>query len=224
MNDLVKTTIKTISVLIVDDHKMVRYGIRNMLYSKHDKYRFEISQAEDGSSALDLIFEKDFDLIFMDYQLPGISGPDVVRRALIKKPYLKFLAISNYDEPSFVTEMLRAGAKGYVLKNIGTDELILATETILSGRNYYAHDIAHQMINLNVHSGFLEEEIKKESVSKREMQILIMIASEMTNEQIADRLKIAKRTVDSHRQNLLNKLNVRNTAGLINYAHRHKLI
>lgn len=224
MEDLVKTIVKTIHVLIVDDHKMVRFGIRNMLYSNYDKYRFEISQAEEGSAALDLIFERDFDIIFMDYQLPGISGPDVVRRALTKKPYLKFLAISNYDEPSFVTEMIRAGAKGYVLKNIGTDELILATEKILSGKNYYANDIAHQMINLNVNSGFLEEELKKESISRREMQILIMIASEMTNEQIADRLKIAKRTVDSHRQNLLNKLNVRNTAGLINYAHRHKLI
>lgn len=218
-----ETAVKKISVLIVDDHKMVRFGICNMLQSKTEPYHFKISQASDGSSALELLFENDFDIVFMDHQMPGISGPDVVRRALIKKPDLKILGISNYDEPAFITEMLRAGAMGYVLKNIGTEELILAIETILSGKKYYANDVANRMINV-ISESLDEDEARKITVSKREMQILLLIAEELTNEQISDRLKIAKRTVDSHRQNLLNKLKVKNTAGLINFVHRNKLM
>jgi DNA-binding NarL/FixJ family response regulator len=213
-----------ISILIVDDHKMVRDGIRNMLNSKSATRSFMIAQAPDGENALDLIFQNEYDIILMDHQLPGISGPDTIRRALVKKPELKFLTISNYDEPMFITEMLRAGSRGYVLKNIDTDELIQAIDTVLAGKKYYANDVANKMITIDISSGNDNLEAKKESISKREMEILVMIANEFTNEQIAEKLNIAKRTVDSHRQNLLNKLNVRNTAGLINYAHKNKLI
>jgi DNA-binding NarL/FixJ family response regulator len=216
--------IKTISVLIVDDHKIVRDGIRNMLNSKSDSRNFDISLAQNGEEALELIFQKDYDIIFMDHQMPGLSGSDTIRRALIKKPDLKFLTISNYDEPILITEMLRAGSNGYVLKNIDTDELILAIDTILLGKKYFANDVANKMITVEMASTTIDSEGKKESISKREMEILIMIANEYTNEQIAEKLNIAKRTVDSHRQNLLNKLNVRNTAGLIHYAYRNKLI
>lgn len=215
---------KILSVLIVDDHKMVRAGIRNMLNSKINIRQFEISHSKDGETALEMIFNNDYDIVLMDHQMPGISGPDIIRRAKIKKPALNVLTISNYDEPVFITESLRAGSKGYVLKNIDTDELVLAIDTILSGKNYYANDVANRMINLELEKENGDSEEKKEAISKREMQILIMITKELTNEQIAEKLNIAKRTVDSHRQNLLYKLNVRNTAGLINYAHRKKLI
>jgi DNA-binding NarL/FixJ family response regulator len=120
--------------------------------------------------------------------------------------------------------MLKSGASGYVLKNIGPVELVNAIEVILSGKNYYSNDVAVKLINVNSINQINTQTEKRDGISAREMEILKLIAGEYTNEQISEKLKIAKRTVDSHRQNLLNKLNVRNTAGLINYAYKNKLI
>ncbi len=219
----VMTKVKAIKILIVDDHKMVRDGIRIMLESKEEK-NFQITEASDGMEALKYIGIANYDIILMDQQMPGLSGSETAARIIKLKPDAKILAVSNYDEFAYITEMLKSGAKGYVLKNIGPDELVKAIETIMAGKNYYANDVAIKLINVNSINHIASMGEVREGLSLRELEILKMFASEMTNEQIAKRLSIAKRTVDSHRQNLLNKLNVKNTAGLINYAYRNKMI
>lgn len=213
-----------INILIVDDHKMVRDGLKVMLESKSDSINFVITEAENGDEALELVAKNEYDIILMDHQLPTISGSEVVSRIIKINPTAKILAVSNYDEFAYISEMLKSGAKGYVLKNIGPDELFKAIETILSGKNYYANDVAIKLINVSTIQQINNNPEKASGLSSRELLILKMIAGEMTNEQIAKELSVAKRTVDSHRQNLLNKLNVKNTAGLINYVHRNKLI
>lgn len=217
------TKVKAIKILIVDDHKMVRDGIRIMLESKEEK-NFQITEASDGMEALKYIGVSNYDVILMDQQMPGLSGSETVAQIIKLKPDAKILAVSNYDEFAYITEMLKSGAKGYVLKNIGPDELMKAIDTILAGKNYYANDVAIKLINVNSINHISSMSEIRDGLSLRELEILKMIASEMTNEQIAKKLSIAKRTVDSHRQNLLNKLNVKNTVGLINYAYRHKMI
>lgn len=213
-----------INILIVDDHQLVRDGIKTMLESKEKEYTYIITEASSGSEAIELLEKTIIDIILIDQQMPGLSGSETVKKIKSLHPKSKILAISNYDEIAYINDMLKSGANGYVLKNIDPNELVKAIETILSGKNYYANDIANKLINVNTLNQNSSKADKREGLSKREMEILKLIAAEYNNEQISEKLEIAKRTVDSHRQNLLNKLGVKNTAGLINYAYRNNLI
>jgi DNA-binding NarL/FixJ family response regulator len=195
-----------------------------MLESQEERISFSIEEAETGEVALDLVSKKEYDIVLMDQQLPGISGSEVVLKMVKLRPEIRVLAVSNYDEFAYISDMLKSGAKGYVLKNIGPDELFKAIETIMDGKNYYANDVAIKLINVNSIQQINSNNEKLNGLSSRELEVLKMIASELTNEEIAQKLSVAKRTVDSHRQNLLNKLKVKNTAGLINYVHKNKLI
>lgn len=213
---------KLIEVLIVDDHRMVRDGIRSMLELKFDKYKFSITESDSGEDALIKVAENDYDIILMDYQLPGINGAETVERLVNFDPDQKILGLSNYDEYTYIKKIIKSGAKGYVLKNVNPDELVLAIETILSGRIYYANDVAVKLIHPDksyFNSWGLEEVV----LSSREREVLTSIADELSNDEIAEKLGISKRTVDSHRQNLIRKLEVKNTVGLVKYALEHKI-
>ena len=212
-----------VNVLIVDDHKMIRDGLKTMLVSLKKWMQFTIFEAESGPEALLRLSRIAIDFIIIDYQMPEISGAETVQRILRFKPQMKILALSNYDELPYIQAMMDAGAHGYVLKNIEPSELLNAIKTIRSGNIYYCNDVAIKLIE----SG--EEKSKKPNptldlLTRREIEILLLIAREFTNEEIASQLFIAKRTVDTHRQNLLNKLQVKNTAGLVKAAFKLKLI
>jgi DNA-binding NarL/FixJ family response regulator len=216
-------SVKTISLLIVDDHQMVRDGIKVMLESQQGYYKFDITESDSGEDAINKVLRKNFDCIIVDYQMPGISGAETVKSIMMYRPESKILALSNYDELSYISNMLNAGAKGYVLKNIEPSQLLLAIQTILDNRPYYSNEVAVKLLDAernNIRTGTPESY----GLTKREMEILKRIALEMTNDEIASDLKIAKRTVDSHRQNLLNKLHVKNTVGLIKAAYEFKII
>jgi DNA-binding NarL/FixJ family response regulator len=223
MNAKVENPVKTIRLLIVDDHQMVRDGIKIMLESKENYLRFEIDEAENGEMAIQKVLKKDFDIVLIDYQLPGISGTETVKQIHLYKKDLKVLAVSNYDEFSYVKSMINEGASGYILKNVDPSQLIQAIQSVLAGNSYYSNEVAIKLIesaktqdkSVNVH---------KSGLTKRELEVLRMIAREMTNDEIATELFISKRTVDTHRQNLINKLNVKNTAGLIKAAYALNLI
>jgi DNA-binding NarL/FixJ family response regulator len=218
-----ETPVKIISLLIVDDHQMVRDGIKVMLESKENFLRFEIDEAENGEIAIRKILKKDFDIVLMDYQLPGISGTETLQKIRLYKKDIKVLALSNYDEISQIKSMLNEGVNGYILKNIEPSQLIQAIQSVLEGIPYYSNEVAIKLIDSAKNS---EKTIapEKSGLTKRELEILKMIALEMTNDQIAKSLFISKRTVDTHRQNLLNKLSVKNTAGLIKAAYEFNLL
>ncbi|MBK7666728.1 MAG: response regulator transcription factor [Sphingobacteriaceae bacterium] len=209
---------KTLHILIIDDHQLVRDGIKTMLFSKADEYDFLITEADAGEKGIQKVLESDFDIVLADYQLPDLIGPDMVSRILLHKPKQKILALSGYDEYACIKNMMNAGAKGYVLKNISPDELIRAIETILSGRKYYASDVKQKVELFRKKKNVGSRQQLKLGVSAREMQILNLIAKGLTNDEISKKLKLAKRTVDTHRQNLLVKFNVSNTAILISKA------
>jgi DNA-binding NarL/FixJ family response regulator len=210
-----------IRLLLVDDHQMVRDGIKVMLESHSKAYTFKITEAASGEAALKIVLQKDFDIVLIDYQLPKMSGVDTVEKIIQYKSHMKILVLSNYDEVSYITNMLTAGAKGYILKNIEPAQLITAITSILNNSPYYSNEVALKL---------LEQERNKPTItdtaglSKRELVVLKMIAQEMKNEEIAKNLNLARRTIDTHRQNIINKLNVRNTAGLVKAAIKLKLI
>ena len=218
-----ETLIKTIRLLIIDDHQMVRDGIRVMLESRQHFMRFEIDEAENGEIAIRKILAKSFDVVLIDYQLPGLTGPETLQKIRLYKKDIKVLALSNYDEFSYVRSMINEGANGYILKNIEPSQLVHAIESVLSGKSYYSNEVALKLIESAKNSD-KPESLEKSGLSNREVEILKMIAWEMTNDEIAKSLFISKRTVDTHRQNLLKKLRVKNTAGLIKAAYSFNLL
>jgi DNA-binding NarL/FixJ family response regulator len=218
-----EATTRTIRLLIIDDHQMVRDGIRVMLESRADFLRFEIDEAENGEIGVQKILKKNFDIVLIDYQLPGMSGTETLQKIRLYKKDMKVLALSNYDEISYIKSMINEGANGYILKNIEPSQLVHAIEAVLAGSSYYSNEVALKLIDSAKHSDTIVSS-HRTRLTKRELEILRMIALEMTNDEIAKGLFISKRTVDTHRQNLLNKLHVKNTAGLIKAAYAFNLV
>lgn len=220
---------RKLKILIVDDHKMVRDGIRSMLESQIKKIRFLVEEAQNGEEGIEKAGKMDFDIIIMDYQLPTLNGVEATSLILENNPKAKILALSNYDEYMYIDNMMRAGARGFVLKNIGPEEFINAIEAVMQGKNYYSSDVAVKLISFDHHNIPLvrllkHKSDKREILSKRELEILRLVAAEYTNEEIAATLFISKRTVDTHRHNLMKKLDVKNTAGLVKSAMELKIL
>lgn len=218
-----KPDIETIKLLIVDDHQMVRDGIRVMLESQNPKKIFAITETDNGEDALKKILQHQYDIVLIDYQLSKMTGAETVEKILFYKPQTKILALSNYDEISYVNSMLTAGVKGYILKNIEPSQLLLAIKTIISGKAFYSNEVAVKLIEYEKVKTKLPEK-NMLGLTKMQLVILKKIAQEMSNEEIAVSLNIAKRTVDSHRQNLLIKLNAKNTVGLVKAAYLLNLV
>lgn len=212
-----------IDLLIVDDHQMVRDGIKVMLGAPNKYYKFRIDEAESGEEAVKKTIHKNFDIVIVDYNLPGINGARTAENILLYKHDMKILTLSNYDEVSYAESMLAAGAKGYILKNIEPVQLLNAIRTILSGKNYYSNEIAIKLLEAS-QNGASDIAKNKKGLSARETEVLELICLEKTNEEIANELSVSKRTIDTHRQNLLLKLQAKNTVGLIKAAYKLKLI
>jgi DNA-binding NarL/FixJ family response regulator len=220
-------------VLIVDDHPIIRDGLRNMLESQHTFATFKVFEAENEAEAIYAVRNQPIDIVIMDFQLPEKKGHEITSTLMHLNPDLKVLGLSNYDEYVYALEMLKAGARGYVLKNVGVKDLLSAIEQILEGKVYYSNEIANKLINHKLKQLLMEEDgnsyalqNKTETLplSTRELQVIRLIAGEYTNDEIASKLMLSKRTVDNHRQNVLNKLQLRNTAGLVRWAYQHGVL
>jgi len=215
--------INKIRVLIIDDHKMIRDGLRVMLEMQQDKYLFSIDEAASGEEGVEMAKQKAYDIILMDYQLTGMSGAEAAQAIMERKPNSKILALSNYNEYVYINKMVNeAKVHGYILKNVGPEELIRAIESIIGNKHYYSNEVALNLLSNGVRDPNYTRLRNKEAVevllSKREKQILKLIGDEYTNEEIAEKLSIGKRTVETHRQNIMFKLNVKNSVGLVKVA------
>ena len=219
--------LKKIRVLIIDDHQLVRDGIKAMLLANQGgKYNFELTEADCSNEGVKQILENKFDVVLLDYQLPDSLGPLTVKKILIQKPRTKILALSSYDECTCVNNMIEAGAYGYALKNISPAELIKAVETIIKGKRYYSKEILERMDEDtgNIMESINKPPVKKLGVSKRQCEVLRLIAIGMTNDAIAKQMNLGKRTIDTHRESLMLKLGANNTATLIKKATELSII
>lgn len=219
----VKKIITKLNVLMVDDHKMIRDGLKIMLQSLKKTVVCKIAEAESCYEALHKMEYQSFDLLIMDYRMPGLSGADAVNRILRFRPETKILVLSNYDEFAYVQSMMDAGARGYVLKSIEPAELLNAIKTIMNGQIYFCNEVAIKYIDSITDSAAENIQINN-ALTRRQQEILRLIAMEYTNDEIASKLFLAKRTVDTHRQNMLRKLDVKNTAGLVKAAYTLNLV
>lgn len=213
-----------IKILIADDHPFFRDGIHQLLTGQSGIDA--IDEATNGKEVLNLLAKKLYDLVIMDIKMPQLSGIDATKVIQKKYPDVKVLAISMFDEQPYIVKMLKAGASGYLLKNSSKDELLKAISQIMKGENYFSPEVSDVMFSHIVSGKPMDAETEElsQTLTKREVEIVKMIAEELTNVEIGDRLHISPRTVDTHRRNLLQKLKVKNTAGLVKYALKHGLL
>lgn len=154
-------------MLNVDDHPVVIYGLKMMLESNKSTFDFEVYEASNADEAIDCVSENEFDIIIMDYKLPGKKGEIVTKEILELKKNARIIGLSNYDEEIYASEMLAAGALGYVLKNIDSQELVNAIQQVLDGKLYYSADIANRLISMKLQDVHKEkEEREKETLKK----------------------------------------------------------
>ncbi len=213
-----------IKILIVDDHKMFVQGLESILSKEED---IEIvHRCHEGKDVFNMELLDRIDIILLDINLPDISGIEICRRILKLKDHIKILVLSMHDEESYITEVLKSGALGYVLKNTGRKELVTAIRTVASGRTYFSEDITNTIMNglLNNNRKAKPQEKQVPKITRREKEVLDLIMEENTNQEIAGKLFISLKTVEAHRSNLLSKLNARNTAGMVKKAIAFDLV
>jgi len=215
---------KNIALLIVDDHKVVREGLKYIL-QQSERFQFKIDEAENGQETLARLATFDYDIILMDIKLRSENEIDLTRTILSERPDSLILALSMHDEETVIREMMDAGAMGYVLKNIGLEEIEKAFLTILDNDTYLSNEVSQKLMNPErMDKATYDYTRGKTMITKRERQILQLISEEMTNEEISVKLGLSKRTIDSHRHKMLVKLGLENTAGLIKFAMKNDLI
>ncbi|MFZ2338734.1 MAG: response regulator transcription factor [Bacteroidales bacterium] len=208
-----------IRIIITDDHQLFRNGLRILLNAFPE---FEVTgEASNGEEFLKLIRDTCADVALMDINMPEMDGIEATRKALKICPELDIIALSMYGEEEYYYKMVDAGAKGFVLKDSDISEVKEAILTVNKGGSYFSQELLYHVIQKIKHR---ENESKSANLSKREKEILLKICEGLSNQEIAENLFISKRTVDKHRANLLGKTNSKNTASLILFAIRHKLI
>ncbi len=208
-----------IKIIITDDHQLFRNGLKILLDSIPE---FEVvGEASNGEEFLKLIKTIQADIALMDINMPELDGVEATRKGLILCPSINIIALSMYGEEEYYYKMVDAGAKGFILKDSDINEVKEAINTVYKGSSYFSQELLYHVIQKIKHR---EHESKTANLSKREREILFKICEGLSNQEIADTLFISKRTVDKHRANLLGKTNSKNTASLILFAIRNKLI
>ena len=204
-----------IRVFIVDDHPLVQEGMRSLL--SNEKNIELCGYAMNAQSCLGYLVNNTADVILMDVNLPDMSGIDLCKEIKTKYPGIMVLGLSTFSQGTYVTKMMENGASGYVLKNADKEELMEALKLVNSGKTYLSFE-AGQALRKE------QSAVSLPLITRREKEILILIAEGLTNPEIAEKLYISPTTVDTHRKNLLAKLQVKNTASLVRLAVQQNLI
>ncbi len=202
-----------INVLLTDDHELVRTGIRRLL---EDSKQVEIvGEADCGEDSLQLAQSLKPDVILMDVNMPGIGGVEACRRILQRNPKQKIIVLTVHNEQTFPKRLLEIGAKGYLTKECGVDEMIKAIKQVNSGGSYIASSIAQQLA-LSLLPGNDVNPIDR--LSRREFQVMLMISQGLTNVEISDKLCLSPKTISTYRLRVLEKLDAHNEVDLIKIA------
>jgi len=207
-----------IRILIADDHEVVAEGLRHVIEAQPDLE--VVGLAPDGREAIRLARELHPDVVIMDLSMPELNGADAARAILEREPDCKVIVLSMYSEREYVRRALKAGAAGYVVKRSAAKEVVDAIRAVYSGQKYLSPRIADVVID--DYSGGEDDPLAK--LSGREREVLQLLAEGRTGAQIAERLSLSQKTVETYRARLVEKLGIRDTAGLVRFAIQRKLI
>ncbi len=203
-------------IFIVDDHQMIIEGLKSLL--QNEQTIDVVGSATSAERCLQFLKMNTCDVILMDINLPDTNGIDLCGIVISKNPNIKVIALSTFTQGTYVRKMIESGANGYLLKNVEKHEILKAIETVINGKNYITHEAEIALRYEN------EQLSKLPKLTKRETEVLSLIANGLTNLQISEKLFISIDTVDSHRKNLHSKLNVKNTAMLIKFATENNIL
>jgi DNA-binding NarL/FixJ family response regulator len=208
-----------IRVLVVDDHPIVREGLKQILSDTEDI--LVVDEADSGQAVLTSAARSNFDVVLLDISMPGRDGLEVLRELKQQKPKLPVLILSMYPEEHYAVRVLRAGASGYLTKSSAPDELISAIRKVASGRKYISSTLAERLIYE------LDREADRpmhEVLSDREYQVMHMISTGKSVKEIAEALGLSVKTVSTYRSRIMEKMNMKNNAEIVLYAVQNKLI
>jgi len=210
----------TTRIAITDDHEMVLKGIETMLLDTEDIN--VVGTYKDAKETLENITKDAPDVLLLDINLPDINGIDLCKQLLKNNPVLKIIALTNFDETSFVKRILTNGAQGYLLKNTDKNELLEAIKTVVSGEQYLQRDIQKKLLFQAV--GKTTNSTLLIKLTRREKEVLQAISEELTTKEISEKLFISPKTVETHRMNLMSKLGAKNSVGIIKVAIEKQLL
>ncbi len=210
---------KKITLAIVDDHQIVIDGLKSLLHG-HDQFEVLI-ECTRPFEMIELLKNKSIDILLTDVMMPGMNGAELSKAVHQQFPQIKILALSMSGQGDLVNRMIDdADISGYVLKNIGKQELIKALEKISAGGIYFSEEVLQEMTRASE----IKIENEQTRLTGREIEIIQLIEKELSNKQIAEKLFLSERTIETHRKNIFRKTNTGSVIGLVKYAYEHKLI
>lgn len=208
----------TVRILLADDHEIVRQGFRALIERHKDMQ--VVAEAANGRRAVELVNQLRPDVAVLDIGLPQLNGIDAARQIQADQPSCRVIALSIHQERRYVTEMLKAGAVGYLVKTCAADELTQAIEAVMSGETYLSSKIAASVVDQLLHWDQAQPSQASAALSNREREVLQLLVEGKSSKEIAHVIDVATRTVDLHRQNIMKKLDLYSVAELTKYAIR----
>lgn len=219
----------TISIVLADDHSLVRDGIRSLL--EEEKDLVVVAEVANGEEAIAIVEEKKPDLLIIDIRMPIMNGIDAVYALNKKGTSTKTIILSMHDSEEYILKSVNAGANGYLLKDTGKVEFIKAIRTVYQGGKYFSGDISNVLVNNLLHGNKSISEASKTiktsnpfDLTSKELQVLELVLTGLTNKQISEKLENSKRTVETHRFNLMRKMEVKNLIDLSKKAQQYNLV
>lgn len=206
--------------MIADDHQMFIDGIKSLL-RKEPQLQF-VHEALNGEDAYTYIRKNEVDLLITDISMPGMSGTELTRKVKFEFPNIKVLVLTMFNDPAIINDILQSEAEGYVLKNTGKQELLTAIRKLMDEGTFYSNEVMSLMLNHNRKQAQITA--NKEELTARELEILKLVCNEFTTADIAEKLFISPRTVETHRKNIFEKTRSKTIIGLIKYAFENNLV
>lgn len=213
-----------IKILIADDHPLIADGIKNT-FENNDDFKI-LGIVTNGKEVLEYLSKNDVDVVLLDINMPVMDGIECARNIIQNYRQVKIAILSMHQESSIIKKMIEIGTHGYMLKTIPSDELLVAVKSIYEGKTYFNSDVTRALVsNANTFSStnILEKSPLLDELTPREKEIIKLISQGLTNTQIGEKLFISPRTVDTHRTNIMKKLNIHNVASLIRFAFKNGL-
>ncbi len=210
-----------IKIIFADDHEVLRDGFHVMMKKQVDIE--VVGEAKNGEQLITITRLLQPDVIVTDIQMPGINGIDATREITKEFPIIGIIAFSMYNEEGLIIDMLKAGAKGYILKSSAKEEIIAAIKSVHKGQPYYCKETNHIISGIQAKNKALTKNDKEVHFSGKEIIIMKLICQEKSNQEMALILGLSKRTIEGYRENIIEKTNAKNTAGIVLYAIKNKI-